>query len=428
MAERPSPDPANRQNLALLVQLRWIACIGQVLTILIVEASLDIALPLMPMLYVVGFLVVLNLLSMIRLRRQDPVNQAVLMVALLLDVGALTMQLYLAGGATNPFIFLYLLQVILGAVLLEIGATLALVAVTSGCFIWLTTHYQPLVLPPDLGDALFSLHLRGMFASFLLTALLIVVFVTRIQRNLKDRDARIAELRQRAAEEDHIVRLGLLASGAAHELGTPLSTLSVILGDWRRMPLFARDADIAGEIADMQTEIERCKAIVSGILKSSGDVRGEGTLRTTLLAFLSETFDEWRASRGPGALEQQLDIAPDAPIISDIALKQVLFNVLDNALEVSPAWVGVAAEQRSDALVITVRDKGPGFDPAMLAELGTPYRSSKNRPGSGLGLFLVVNVMRKLGGTVSAANAAAGGAEIVLSLPLEALSAGGFDA
>ncbi|WP_204313373.1 hypothetical protein, partial [Klebsiella michiganensis] len=80
------------------------------------------------------------------------------------------------------------------------------------------------------------LYIAGTFIGLVLDAVLLVVFMTRINRNLRDRDLRLAALRQHATEQDHIVRIGLLASGAAHELGTPLASLSVILGDWRRMP------------------------------------------------------------------------------------------------------------------------------------------------------------------------------------------------
>lgn len=88
----------------------------------------------------------------------------------------------------------------------------------------------------------------------------------RINRNLQERDAHLADLRRQAAEEDQIVRIGLLASGAAHELGTPLATRSFILGDWRRMPVFRKSPELTGEIAEMQAQLDRCKQIVSGIL------------------------------------------------------------------------------------------------------------------------------------------------------------------
>jgi len=422
------PDSTNKKNLMLLIQLRWLAVFGQVATILFVHLWFDIELPLFPMGVVLAFLVALNMVSLLRHRSSEDVTNSELLLELLLDVGALTVQLYLSGGATNPFISLYLLQVTLGAVLLDAWSVWALVVVASGAFVWLTMSYRPLGLPADSATAgLFSLHIQGMFVCFVLSAALLVVFVTRVQRNLKARDAHLAELRQRSAEEDHVVRLGLLASGAAHELGTPLSTLSVILSDWQRMPAFERDPEIAGELAEMQGQLERCKAIVSGILMSSGDARGEGTMLTTMATFLEDVVEEWRESRSPAVLDFINLVTPDEPIVSDTALKQVIFNVLDNALEASPRWVGVAASRRDGEITIAVTDAGPGFAPGMLDEFGKPYRSTKQRPGGGLGLFLVVNVIRKLGGRVGAENRTDGGASVTLSLPVAALALGEQD-
>ncbi len=136
-----------------------------------------------------------------------------------------------------------------------------------------------------------------MLVCFALDAALLVFFVTRINRNLRERDARLATLRQRAAEEDHIVRIGLLASGAAHELGTPLATLSVILGDWRRMPVLAADPELVGEIDAMEAEVQRCKAILTGILVSAGEARGESAALTTLHTFLDDFVEDWREAR-----------------------------------------------------------------------------------------------------------------------------------
>lgn len=423
----PVRDTTDKKNLFLLVQLRWLAVIGQVVTILIVHFQLRIPLPLEPMGAVVLFLVGLNIVSLIHLRSQETANNTQLFLELLIDVAALTVQLYLSGGATNPFISLLLLQVALGAVLLEAWSTWVLVLVATACFAWLTGTYRPLALPPDREGELLSLHIQGMFICFVLAASLLVPFITQINRNLRDRDAYLANLRQRSMEEDHIVRLGLLASGAAHELGTPLATLSVILNDWKRMPALTSDPDMAEEIAEMQSQIDRCKSIVSGILMSSGEARGEGTVRTTVPGFLDDLVAEWKSSRSPARVDYDNGFRTTERIISDLALKQVIFNVLDNALEASPGWVGIAVGRQADNLVVAVNDEGPGFPDGMLAEFGKPYRSSKGRPGGGLGLFLVVNVVRKLGGTVVAKNRPGGGASVTLTLPLAALSPGGGD-
>lgn len=409
--------------MLLLIQLRWIAVVGQILTIAFVQAVLKIALPLAPMVSVVAGLILVNLASLAWLERAE-VSNRVLQIVLLLDVVALTAQLYLSGGATNPFTFLYLLQVTLAAILLGVRSTWVVVGVTSACFALLTVHHLPLELPhPRPGD-LFSLHIVGMLICFAMDAALLVVFATRITRNMRERDARIAAFKQHQAEQDHIVRMGLLASGAAHELGTPLASLAVILNDWRHMPELMQTPGVSQEIEEMQSAVQRCKAILTGILLSAGEARGEAPRVTSVNALLDEIVGEWRSSRSATTLRYDNQFGADLPIVSDTVIKQMVFNVLDNALEASPGFLCLTVAHEGDLLVIRVHDSGPGFTPHMLEQLGQPYQSSKGRLGGGLGLFLVVNVVRKLGGSVSACNRAEGGATVTLSLPLAPLTIG----
>src|SRR5690606_18312773 len=132
---------------------------------------------------------------------------------------ALTIQLYLSGGASNPFIYLYLLQGILSAVLLPAYYTWCVVAASFVGVTGLTLFHQPLHVQFVSQEGLPSLYVVGVLISFALTSILTIVFLTRIVENTRRRDKRISNMRQRASEEEHIVRLGLLATGAAHELG-----------------------------------------------------------------------------------------------------------------------------------------------------------------------------------------------------------------
>ncbi|QUS42178.1 HAMP domain-containing histidine kinase [Tardiphaga alba] len=420
----PLDERTNVKNINLLIQLRWIAVVGQVLTIGFVHFLMGITLPLIPMVAVLCGSVFINVVSQEWLRRKTDARDRELLLLLLMDVAALTAQLYLSGGATNPFVSLYLLQVTLGAMLLDSRSTWVVVIVACLSFAGLIVFHRPLALPDTMTADLFQLHIIGTLICFALDAALIVVFMTRIARNLRERDNGLASLRQQAAEEDHIVRMGLLASGAAHELGTPLASLSVILSDWRRMPALASDPELMQEIAEMQADVQRCKTIVTGILMSAGDMRGEAPVVTSVNDFFGELADEWRMARSNDTLVYENRFGEDMPIVSDSALKQMIFNVLDNASEVSPLWVRLGIERDGDVLQLKVSDMGPGFDKARLAGFGKPYNSSKGRPGRGLGLFLVVNAVRKLGGTVVADNRPVGGAVVTLSLPLSALAIG----
>jgi two-component system, sensor histidine kinase RegB len=266
-------------------------------------------------------------------------------------------------------------------------------------------------------------YIGGLLLCFVLDAALLVIFIGRISANLRQRDESLAKLRQRAAEEEHIVRMGLLASGAAHELGTPLATLSVILGDWARMAPFAGEPELREEIEEMQRQIERCKAIVSGILTSAGETRADAPVEMTLHDFLDAVVAEWQRTRGVANLVYRREGVPDVPIISDTALRQMIDNVLDNALEAAPGGaLRLAAGCDDGSLTLRVQDQGPGFPPQILERFGTPYQTSKAKPGRGLGLFLAVNVARTLGGAIEAHNLPAGGAEVLITLPLAALA------
>jgi two-component system, sensor histidine kinase RegB len=414
---------AGRRNLLLLVQLRWLAVAGQLATIAAAHYVLGVPLPLAEMLALLALLSLFNAVSWLRSRLALPVRNGELFAGLLVDVAVLTGQLFYAGGIGNPFIYLYLLQVAVGSVLLRPQFLWAMVGLTTVCFLGLTQSHRPLALPGAAGVSLPAEYIGGLLVCFVLNAALLVIFIGRINRNLRRRDAALADLRQRAVEEEHIVRMGLLASGAAHELGTPLATLSVILGDWSRMAPFAAEPELREEIEEMQRQLQRCKSIVSGILMSAGEARGEAPMRTTLHGFLDERVAHWRATRPVHELQYRRESLPNPAMVSDSALKQMIDNVLDNALEAAPqAPIVLDARSEDEQLVLRVRDRGPGFAPGMLERFGKPYQSSKGRPGSGLGLFLAVNVARSLGGRIEARNREGGGAEVTIRLPLAALS------
>lgn len=208
---RSADAAAGIKNLQQLIELRWIAVVGQVFTIEMAHYSLGLKLPLQEMLLVVGCLAVFNVVSLLRLRTGRAVRNVELFLALLIDVAVLTVQLYLSGGTSNPFVFLYLLQITLGAVLLRGAYIWSIVIITVLCFAALADHHLPLALPQDLHQGLSSLYVLGLLVCFVLNATLVMVFITRIHRNLRERDARLAAARRRRVEEEHIVRMGLLA-------------------------------------------------------------------------------------------------------------------------------------------------------------------------------------------------------------------------
>ncbi|MBD2859478.1 HAMP domain-containing histidine kinase [Spongiibacter sp. KMU-158] len=407
-----------KKQMRQLVQLRWLAVLGQLLTILVTHSLFHVDLPLKQMIATLAGLAVFNAFYEVSLVAGRKILAVELFFGLLVDMVTLTAQLYLSGGATNPFVFLYVVQVGLAAVVMSAAYAWLLLIFAGICFLWLADFSPLMSLPLDYQMGTHSYYVMGMFTCLLLTASLLVVYVNRMTLARREHDAQLAELQRRAEEEEHILRMGLLASGAAHELGTPLATIAVILGDWRHMEAFKTDPELSEDIDEIQTQVQRCKSIVSGILLSAGEMRGESSAENTVNDFFNDLVAEWKLSRKPIALNFVNRFGGDMAIASDAVLKQTVCNLLDNALEASPEWVSLEVSRFGQDLVIQVKDRGPGFAESVMEHLGQPYQSTKERAGSGLGLFLVFNVTRTLGGKVQVRNLPECGAEVSLHLPL----------
>ncbi|HKX87587.1 MAG TPA: sensor histidine kinase, partial [Sphingopyxis sp.] len=176
----PVRAPAGRRNMTLLIQLRWLAVGGQLATIGIVSGPMGISLPQAPLLAAIMVLVAINFMSIALLRRGRGVTNAELTAALLFDVAALGWQLHHSGGLANPFASLFLLQVVIGAILLTPRSSWAIVAAALAALAALRVDPTPLVLPPLYAADPMKLYLQGSFVCFLLIAVLLVAFVTRI--------------------------------------------------------------------------------------------------------------------------------------------------------------------------------------------------------------------------------------------------------
>jgi two-component system sensor histidine kinase RegB len=387
-----------------------------VVTILFVNYFLHIELPLAAMLLVLLLLVSVNCISFYRYKFQENISDKSLFIELLFDVTALTAQLYFSGGISNPFISLFLLQVIIGAILLQRIYAWLIAAITIFCYIWLSFNYQELhAFHHHFDGDLFNLHLHGMLISYVFAAILLLIFVTKIIKNLREGDEKINLMRRQSLEKEQVIRMGLLATGAAHELSTPLSTIAVILSDWKKMNL---KKNLLEDVEIIDSQLSRCKKILSEILSSSGKKRLEEARMATVKETFDELIKEWSNSRKPQNLIYNFSGENDKKIILDNILSQAFFNIFDNALEESSNFISVNIEVAETAVTISVEDHGKGFNDEVLREIGKPNLTTKN--SSGLGLFLALNALDRISGKLEIKNLT-NGAKVVVTIPLKNL-------
>ncbi|NBZ89489.1 ATP-binding protein [Stagnihabitans tardus] len=402
---------AEVMNLRLLVWMRWFAIAGMTIAVTFVHAALQITLPIWPIAGLLVFLVAVNLVAAWRLRRPGGALSRAVVADLMVDVGALTLILYWTGGGTNPFNGLFILQAIVAAFLLPpIQAGVIFIA-TVVAQLWLLNNGLPIDLPmhhSHAGPSAFDLHLQGMFLSFFFSAALAVLFILGIKDNLASRDARLERLARQIEEEKVVLRLGLMAGTAAHDLGTPLSSLAVILDDWVDLGLPPPDRQMR-QIAAMQTAVATCRERISHMLTVGGRPRLDEAHGADPVALVREVAEDW-AGGTPVTIRDDRP-GPGGVVLADVLLTRALANLFDNAREAGAKAITVAVRDAGAQTLIVVQDDGCGFPQAIL-------QGAEPEPGPhGLGLFLVRSALRRMGGGLSLANRPEGGAEVTLHLP-----------
>lgn len=228
----------------------------------------------MQMFSVLAALILINCFSFYRYKSAKKISDKSLFFELLLDVIAFALQIYFSGGASNPFISLFLLQVIIAAILLKNFYSWMIGVITIIFYILLSLYHQHLHAFHEHSQmsGFFNLHLQGMLLSHIIASILLLIFINQIMKNLRERDEKIHLMKQDALEKNQMIRTAFLATAAAHELSTPLATISVILADWKKMDL---KNDLNSDITTIEKQLTRCKKIISEVLENSGKKRLE---------------------------------------------------------------------------------------------------------------------------------------------------------
>lgn len=402
----------------LLVYLRSVALATQAAAVLLAAGGLGMQLPLVTDGLILGALALMNALAWWYARRGDEPSAWVLAGQLALDIAGLTAFLYFNGGYANPFAPLFLLPLAVAATVLPTPHTAGLTALVVAGYSLVMFAYRPLPhYHGSLGDS-FDLHLLGMWLSLVVAAVVIAAFVARLAAALRTREAHLAKLREAALRGEQLAALGALAVGTAHELGTPLSTMAVLVGELRAGAGTSQHADF--DLLSQQ--IDRCREVLTRNLTVTGQGRAEGGGRLALDEWLAALADGWQQTRPQVRLRRALDgVSAPPPVVADETLRQALCSLLDNAADAS-AVVELAARWDDQTLTIKVADRGKGIPPALAPRLGQPYVSDKP-DGLGLGVYLAHAVIERLGGQLAIGTRDGGGTLAQVWLPLAALAA-----
>lgn len=405
-------------RLRQILRLRTVANIAQLTAIGLAHAA-GVVLPLAAMVAVIAVLTAVSIWTWRRLVARARFDAGEVVVQILLDLVAFSLLLGLSGGAGNPFALFFLLHVVVAALLLPVRAAMycAMLVVFAAA---VTSWFAPPLRGAMGGAVPHDLLAVGRGLAFVLTTIVLTWVITGAVTAFQTQQRLLERTAQKAVNAAALMHMGTIAAGAAHELGTPLSTMAVIVGELRRAPptpAVAQDAEI------LTAQIHACRDALAQFTASAGYLRAEGGGRQRLDAFLNATLDRFAAARPEIALMRSVDGSRPAPqIFTDQMLRQAILILLNNAGDASPHHVDFAARWDVATLWIGVSDRGPGFAESDLAKLGRVFFTTKAPgKGSGLGLVLATSAVSRLGGTIRWSNAPEGGALAEMRVPLEQL-------
>ena len=397
-----------RALLGRLLALRVSLIAGWAAGIVWLHWGLAIRMPLLPMSAVLALMTLFSLSTAWRLRLDVPATQAEFLAHLLADLTAFAVLVFFSGGATNPFVSLMLVPIVIAAISLRPRWVGLLAAVAGGYYALLLFYYQPLAIADPV--AAYGMHLGGMWFNFIVSAALIAFFVTRMHAALRARDQQLADLREKQLRDERIVALGTQAALAAHELATPLATIQTTAHELAAE--FANDPDIGADCALLEKQAHACKTILTRLAARAQDTPPAAQ---PLDAWLAAVVERWQVLRPDARIGVRVPADPRDFSPPD-GFEQAIQNVLNNAADAAPDAVEFAAETLPDALVIDIADRGPGFTPEQKAQAGRVLFSGKPR-GWGMGLALTHATLERIGGSLALAAREGGGTQVRIRLP-----------
>ncbi|HWV40992.1 ActS/PrrB/RegB family redox-sensitive histidine kinase [Pseudorhodoplanes sp.] len=422
------PLPRRNVRLDTLVRLRWLSIIGQTVAVLVVYFGFEFDLPIYACLAVIVLSAWLNIALRIRFQQAQRLEPSRAAWLLAFDIGQLGVLMYLTGGLDNPFSFFFLGPVLLSATALPARMTILLGLFATFCATMLFFYHEPLPWSEEYGPmpVLPNFYMLGVWFSIVLAIFFISIYAWQISEESRQLVNALAATELVLAREQHLTQIDGLAAAAAHALGTPLSTISVIARELERE--LEPGSPQAEDVRLLREQAQRCRDILAKLneLQAEG-VPFDGLPLSNLLDEVAEPHRHFGI-----AIEVKMSPSQAEPVVTrNPAILYGLGNLVENAVDFARERVEISADWTADTVSIVVADDGPGFAPEVIGRIGEPYvRSRRLRrmyasgdTGMGLGFFIAKTLLERTGARLTFVNRPApeSGAIVSIRWPRRAL-------
>ena len=414
-----------RQGLQRLLLLRTFITLASVIGLFIFQFFSTLEIPVQFIIYLICAVLLSVLVGYWRLKNPLVVSNIELFLHVLVDVVFLIVLLLNTGGASNPLISYLLVLLALTATLLprifvNTFAIGSILIYTSFLLLDLTAE-QGMGAGADAEQMTFQLHLVGMWVIFLVSAILISVLITLMASAIQDRELNLAKARETELRNEQLVAIGTLAAGTAHALGTPLSTMAVLLTELDKLSSDQlKESEIKEDISVLKQQVTRCKHSLTQLTRYYNKDSHDPAEEVLLGDFVSDIQDYIINIHPSASVNFHIDTDQQPRVTSDLSVKHAIINIVENAIKAAKDKVDVSfkiVHEDQELLEITINDDGPGIPTEVMEHLGEPF-ISMGKESMGLGIFLANAAVQRLSGSIEMFNLKAGGARTVIKLPL----------
>ncbi|HXA69918.1 MAG TPA: ActS/PrrB/RegB family redox-sensitive histidine kinase [Stellaceae bacterium] len=418
------PGGAVSVSLRMLLLVRWVAVVGQAVSLLVVHFGLGFAMPIVPAMAVVAASALLNVIGMVARGTSARLGEIEAASYLAYDIVQLGVLLFLTGGLENPFAILAIAPVTVAATVLSRPSIIGLSALTVTVISLLAVLHLPLPwrgVPP----AFSPLFVLGVWIALIFAALFIAGYTWTVAEEARRMRDAFAATQLALAREQRVSAVGALAAAAAHELGSPLATIAVVAKELARdLPPGNPHAEDA---ALLLSQSERCRMILADLAQQRVSESGSPYARLPISALVEAAGEPYRTEHvrvlyatgaggaGPSGEEPQVQRSPE--------IMHGLGNLIQNAVTFARREVIVTTDWGEREITVEVVDDGPGFSANVLARIGEPYISGRGGEAQhmGLGIFIAQSLLERTGARLGFGNLAEGGAQVMVEWPRAAL-------
>ena len=393
--------------LANLIKIRWIAIVGQLITLFTIFFIFNLTIPLTECLFVVLLSILVNFSSYFIQRGNSTLTDKKTFLFLLFDISQLVGLLFLTGGIFNPFVILILAPIIISASYLSAFWTILLSFYSIVLILIINLNYIPLNWEQKFITP--SIYNIGILVALIITIVFLAIYAYLFASSARKISSALTATELKLSNQKKTTEVAYLSAAAVHELSTPLNTIFLVLNDLLKEKILIKNSVLIKDIELLKSQAERCKEILLRLSKNPQNLKDNFFEKIRVIDLLKLNFEKFNDNKN--LIINNDNFNKESKIYFKDEVNYALGNIIQNSILYSRSEIKIFLGITRNQLIIKIQDDGDGFSRDVLDKLGEPY-ISKNKKGMGLGIFIAKNLIENMKGTIIFYNSNKGGAVV----------------